>query len=100
MAWASKREWPCTDWTGWMKYRHRRRRRSAEFDGDTFKTYVIEPEQFGLQRGAKSDIVGGTPAENAAITRSVLSGEKRHAADGRRPQCRSRLVRCRKGIDL
>lgn len=47
----------------------------CEFDGDTFKTYVIEPEQFGLQRGAKSDIVGGTPAENAAITRSVLSGE-------------------------
>ena len=37
----------------------------CEFDGDTFKTYVIEPEQFGLQRGAKSDIVGGTPAENA-----------------------------------
>ena len=29
-----------------------------------------------MQRGAKSDIVGGTPAENAAITRSVLSGEK------------------------
>ncbi len=48
----------------------------CEFDGDTFKTYVIEPELFGLQRGAKSDIVGGTPAENAAITRSVLSGEK------------------------
>lgn len=48
----------------------------CEFDGDTFKTYVIEPEQFGLQRGAKSDIVGGTPAENATITRSVLSGEK------------------------
>ena len=48
----------------------------CEFDGDTFKTYVIEPEQFGLQRGAKSDIVGGTPTENAAITRSVLSGEK------------------------
>lgn len=48
----------------------------CEFDGDIFKTYVIEPEQFGLQRGAKSDIVGGTPAENAAITRSVLSGEK------------------------
>ena len=54
----------------------------CEFDGDTFKTYVIEPEQFGLQRGAKSDIVGGTPAENAAIARSVLSGEK---ARGGRP---------------
>lgn len=48
----------------------------CEFDGDAFKTYMIEPEQFGLQRGTKADIVGGTPAENAAITRSVLSGEK------------------------
>lgn len=48
----------------------------CEFNGDTFKTYTIEPEQFGLSRGKKSDIVGGTPKENAAITRSVLGGEK------------------------
>lgn len=48
----------------------------CEFTGDTFKTYTIEPEQFGLVRGKKSDIVGGTPQENAAITRSVLQGEQ------------------------
>lgn len=48
----------------------------CEFDGDDFKTYTIEPEQFGLVRGKKADIVGGSPAENAAITRSVLSGEQ------------------------
>lgn len=47
----------------------------CEFNGDTFTSYVIEPEQFGLARGTKADIVGGTPEENAAITRSVLSGE-------------------------
>lgn len=48
----------------------------CEFDGDTFTTYVIEPEQFGLQSGKKADIVGGTPEENAAITRRILQGEK------------------------
>lgn len=47
----------------------------CEFNGDEFKSYVIEPEHFGLTRGKKADIVGGTPAENAAITRSVLGGE-------------------------
>lgn len=48
----------------------------CEFTGDDFTTYVIEPEQFGLARGSKADVVGGTPAENAAITRDVLNGEK------------------------
>lgn len=48
----------------------------CEFDGGQFKTYVIEPEQFGLPLGLKSDIVGGTPAENAAITKRILCGEQ------------------------
>lgn len=48
----------------------------CEFTGDEFTTYYIEPEQFGLTRGTKADVVGGTPAENAAITRAVLSGEE------------------------
>lgn len=41
-----------------------------------YKTYEIQPEDFGLERCKKSDIAGGTPAENAEITRSVLNGEK------------------------
>ena len=40
-----------------------------------FKSYVIEPEQFGFRRCKKEDLVGGTPAENAAISRAILSGE-------------------------
>jgi anthranilate phosphoribosyltransferase len=40
------------------------------------KTYDIEPEQFGLTRCKKEDLTGGTPAENAQITRDVLSGAK------------------------
>lgn len=40
------------------------------------KNYVITPEQFGLQRCTKQDLVGGSPAENAEITKAILAGEK------------------------
>ena len=43
-------------------------------DGE-FTTYTIAPEDFGLERCEKADLVGGEPAENAAILRAVLSGE-------------------------
>ena len=48
----------------------------CEFKDGWMKNYVITPEQFGLQRCTKADLVGGTPAENAAITRAILQGEK------------------------
>ncbi|MDR3313395.1 MAG: anthranilate phosphoribosyltransferase [Oscillospiraceae bacterium] len=48
----------------------------CEVRGDSFRSYVISPEEFGLRRCQKSEIVGGTPQENAAITRAVLSGER------------------------
>jgi anthranilate phosphoribosyltransferase len=38
------------------------------------KSYEIEPEQFGLTRCKKEDLLGGTPPENAQITRDILSG--------------------------
>ena len=31
-----------------------------------------------MERCQKSDLLGGTPEENAAITRGILSGEKGH----------------------
>ena len=43
-----------------------------------FKSSVITPEDFGLARCAKEDLKGGTPQENAAITRAILSGERGH----------------------
>ena len=46
----------------------------CEFEGDDFKNYVITPELFGFTRCAKADLCGGTPADNARITRDVLSG--------------------------
>lgn len=39
------------------------------------KNYEITPEQFGFERCAKEDLRGGTPDENAAITRGILGGE-------------------------
>ena len=44
-------------------------------DGE-FYSYVIIPEQFGLERCKKEDLEGGTPKENAEITLSILNGEK------------------------
>ena len=41
-----------------------------------FKTYTITPEDFGLTRCTKADLVGGTPAENAQITLDILNGVK------------------------
>jgi anthranilate phosphoribosyltransferase len=48
----------------------------CELRSGFIKTYVIEPEQFGFTRCQKKELVGGTPAENAQITRDILSGEK------------------------
>ena len=50
----------------------------AEFSDGWFKTYEITPEQFGMERCMREDLRGGTPAENAAIVRAILSGEKGH----------------------
>jgi len=47
----------------------------CEFRDGWYKTYKISPEDFGMQLCQKSDLVGGTPAENADITRKILSGE-------------------------
>ena len=51
----------------------------CEFRGGWYSTYQIAPEDFGLPRAAKSDILGGTPAENAQITLGILSGTDRSA---------------------
>ena len=43
-----------------------------------FKSYTITPEQFGFERCNKSDLKGGTPEDNAKITREILKGEHGH----------------------
>ena len=48
----------------------------CEFQNGWFRSYTIAPEDFGFERCTKEDLVGGTPEENARITRAILSGEK------------------------
>ncbi|MGN0172540.1 MAG: anthranilate phosphoribosyltransferase [Acutalibacteraceae bacterium] len=54
----------------------------CDFKDDCYKTYVITPEEVGLSRCAKEDLIGGAPAQNAQITTDILkggSGPKRDA---------------------
>lgn len=48
----------------------------CEFKNDEFKSYVIKPEDLGIARCNKEDLVGGTPQENAAIVNDILGGAK------------------------
>ncbi len=50
----------------------------CEFKDGWFKSYTITPEEFGFERCKKADLVGGTPEENAEITKNILKGEKGH----------------------
>lgn len=43
-----------------------------------FKSTVITPEEFGFARCTKEDLRGGTPEENARITRDILAGAPGH----------------------
>lgn len=46
----------------------------AEVRGEDIKYYTIKPEDFGLDSCTKDDLLGGTPEQNADITRAILSG--------------------------
>lgn len=46
----------------------------CEFKDGWIKSYTVTPEALGLTRCEKADLVGGTPEENAAITRAILAG--------------------------
>lgn len=48
----------------------------CELRDGQLSSYTLTPEQFGLTRCRKEDLVGGSPQENAAITRNILSGQK------------------------
>ena len=53
----------------------------CEFKDGWFKSYVITPEDFGFTRCTKAELTGGTPQENAEITRAILRGEKNPKRD-------------------
>lgn len=44
-------------------------------DGE-IKEYYIDPADYGIEYAKKEDLLGGTGADNAKITRDILSGKK------------------------
>src|SRR6202035_1008001 len=50
--------------------------RIVEVNGDELRSYVVTPEQLGVERRGAADLDGGTPEHNAALTRAVLAGER------------------------
>lgn len=47
----------------------------CELKNAYYRTTEIKPEDFVLTRGKKEELVGGTPEENAEITKGILSGK-------------------------
>ncbi|TGC11074.1 anthranilate phosphoribosyltransferase [Methanolobus halotolerans] len=48
----------------------------AELKDGRIRTYTLDPEELGIKRAKATDIVGGTPKENAKDILYVLRGEK------------------------
>ena len=42
-----------------------------------YRTTVVKPEDFGFKTCSKDELKGGTPEENAQITRAILSGKEK-----------------------
>ena len=55
--------------------------RICEFQNGWFRSKIVKPEDFGLERCSREDLKGGSPAENAEITKAILRGEKGHKRD-------------------
>ena len=49
----------------------------CEIRDGKFTSYESTPEQFGYERCEKGALTGGTPAENAEITKAILKGEEK-----------------------
>ncbi len=48
----------------------------CEINNGKIETYTVDAREYGLDRAELSDIIGGTPEENARITTDILDGVK------------------------
>lgn len=46
----------------------------CELKNGYYRTTMIKPEDFGLPQGTKEELVGGSPEDNAKMTRGILEG--------------------------
>jgi anthranilate phosphoribosyltransferase len=49
---------------------------AAEVRGDAIEEFTLAPEDLGLDAAPVSAVAGGTPAENAADLRAIVTGEE------------------------
>ena len=49
----------------------------CELKDGYYRTFVLKPEDVGLTRCEKSDLLGGTPEQNAQTVRDILEGRER-----------------------
>jgi anthranilate phosphoribosyltransferase len=52
------------------------RTRVAEGKGGVVSSYFIAPEEFEVRRAARKEFLGGSPEENARVTKEILQGQK------------------------
>ena len=48
----------------------------CELKDGQYSTYTIKPEDFGLERCTRQELVGGLPEVNAGILRAIFDGEQ------------------------
>jgi len=74
--------------------------RVSQLENDMIRTYDIYPEQYFGRLAEPDQMTGGDPAENAAITRMILTGEKGPKRDVVLLNTAAALVACQKAADL
>jgi anthranilate phosphoribosyltransferase len=52
------------------------RTKVAEGKGGVVSSYFIAPDEFEIRRTARKEVIGGSPEENARITKDILQGRK------------------------
>jgi anthranilate phosphoribosyltransferase len=50
--------------------------RASRFRDGRLENVILSPEDFGIERGKREELIGGDNKENAAITERILKGEK------------------------
>ena len=74
--------------------------RVSQLENDMIRTYDIYPEQYFGRLAEPQQMTGGNPEENAAITRTILTGEKGPKRDVVLLNTAAALVACQKAADL
>jgi anthranilate phosphoribosyltransferase len=74
--------------------------RVSQLENDMIRTYDIYPERYFGRLAEPEQMAGGDPAENAAITRTILTGEKGPRRDVVLINAAAALVACQKAVDL